>query len=508
MPERPRRMQWRSMKLNSASRTAMKQVLARSNVRKQEAGRLFRILPFLLTVSLPLVLLHHSLAGEERASTLRHGIATTEVGSRSALVWFRTEGPASVTIQWEPDSQGDRQDKRRSHAVVTKEDRDFTGFIRLSDLTPATVYQYRVFASQMKEGDAVRVKPAVASGRFMTAALPETHEGIRFVWGGDLFCRKQGQGYRVFDRMLQANPDFALLVGDLVYSDVRCPSPPNVPGSDFVATTLDEYRAKHRYQRGDRAFQRFLASVPVYAIWDDHEVRNNFSGPHEPLTPVGRQAFLDYWPVDASQDDPHRLYRKIRHGKDLELFILDTCQYRSPNDRPDGTAKTLLGKAQRQWLIKGLIESSAMWKVIVSTVPLSIPKGGTKRRPGIDSWARGEDGTGFHIERAMVVNAIVSRQIRNVVWLATDVHFTQVIAYDPDGDGQSDFHEFICGPLSSSLAQPRLPEPSLNPRVLYSAGGFLNFGLLAVDKNNLSLDMIDEQGKVKFHRTFQAGDKQ
>ena len=80
-------------------------------------------------------------------------------------------------------------------------------------------------------------------------------------------------------------------------------------------------------------------------------------------------------------DDPHRLYRTVRAGADLELFILDTRQYRSRNADQDGPAKTMLGEKQLQWLLRGLAESTATWKVIVTTVPLSISKGGGAEVP-------------------------------------------------------------------------------------------------------------------------------
>ena len=107
--------------------------------------------------------------------------------------------------------------------------------------------------------------------------------------------------------MLAQQLDFFLFLGDTMYSDSLCPSPPNEPGADFLATTLAEYRARHRYQRGAEALRRFLETTPVYAIWDDHEVRNNFAGPFDSQMPVGRQALREYWPIRAAADDPHRL---------------------------------------------------------------------------------------------------------------------------------------------------------------------------------------------------------
>src|SRR5581483_12254377 len=163
---------------------------------------------------------------------------------------------------------------------------------------------------------------------------PNSSTNEVFLWSADLGgqqrCRHDQAGYPIFDVMLKSEPAFVLLLGDLIYSDDRCPSPPNAPGADFVATRLDEYRAKHRYQHEDAALQRLLSAVPVSVMWDDHEVRNNFAGTVEPLMSAGRQALLEYWPI-ARTGEPTRLYRTIRRGANLQVFILDTRQYRHPN---------------------------------------------------------------------------------------------------------------------------------------------------------------------------------
>jgi alkaline phosphatase D len=220
--------------------------------------------------------------------------------------------------------------------------------------------------------------------------------------------------------------------------------------------------------------------------------------------PAGRQALLEYWPIGAPPEDPHRLYRTFRRGADLELFLLDTRQYRDRNAEPDGERKTMLGATQREWLLDGLSHSTATWKVIATSVPLSNRKAGTVQIPGNDSWARGTDGTGFQTELRTIVSTIRDRHIRNVVWLAADVHYAQVNAYDPDGDGAVDFHEFICGPLSAASIQPVSPDPALRPRTLYSEGGFTNFGLVAVNGTSLRVEIIDETGLSRFVRTFAA----
>jgi len=164
----------------------------------------------------------------------------------------------------------------------------------------------------------------------------------------------------------------------------------------------------------------------------------------------------------------------------------------------------MLGRTQRNWLIEGLASSRATWKVIVSSVSLSFQKGGTEEKLANDSWARGRGGTGFHVERDKIIEAILGGNIRNVVWLTTDVHFAQVLAYDPDSDGEQDFHEFICGPLSAGPSSPGPPEPSLNPTVFYEEGGFFNFGQIDIDGSSLRLQIIDGTGATKFQFSLPA----
>lgn len=435
---------------------------------------------------------------------LAQGVAVGAVTSRSALVWFRTDGPARAQVEWFPD--GRPEAAGRSAVVTTGQGQDFTMAVPLEGLSAATGYRYRVLVAGLEGPSSHATLREAGAGRFKTAAAPDQSEPVTFLWSGDLGgqqrCRGERTGYPIFDAMLRRTPAFVLLLGDTIYGDDRCPSPPNAPGADFLASTLDDYRAKHRYQRGDLFLQQLLASAPVYAMWDDHEVENNFSGLYDPLMPAGRQALLEYWPIATPSDAPTRLYQRVRYGADLELFILDTRQYRSNNADPDGPGKTMLGAAQRAWLLEGVASSTATWKVIATSVPLSTSKGGSKMAPGNDSWARGSDGTGFRTELRLIVDDMLQRRIRNVVWLATDVHFAQINAYDPDRDGTVDFHEFICGPLSAAPGQPRPPDPALAPTTVYSEGGFQNFGLIRLDAQNLHLEILDETGRPRFAHTF------
>lgn len=296
-------------------------------------------------------------AETDTASTnlLLQGIAIGDVTSQSALLWLRTDGPITVQVEWAPVAIWDRVSKMgtavapvaRTQWYMTSQDTDFTLTIPLEGLAPATRYRWYVFAgTKGREGTSIEAR-SVARGEFTTLQDAKSHMPVTFAWSGDLGgqgrCRRGAAGYPIFDVMRAQQLSFFLFLGDTVYADGLCPSPPNEPGADFRAATLDEYRARHRDQRAAEALRRFLETTPVYTIWDDHEVRNDFSGPFDDRMPIGRQALREYWLIRVAADDPDRLYRTVRAGTDLEMFILDTGQYRSRNIDQDGPAKTMLG---------------------------------------------------------------------------------------------------------------------------------------------------------------------
>ena len=431
-----------------------------------------------------------SAAGAEESGLL---VTVGEVSDQGAVVWIRGAGASRVSIAVAPAGGG----SERQAQVVLSCAADSTGKAALTGLLPGTRYRYRATQREVS-----------AEGDFVTAPAPDSETPVRFAWSGDLgsrgYCRRVTDGYPIFRAMARFPVDFFLFVGDTIYADSICDGPETVPGSGFVAKTLAQYHAKHRYNRADAAVQDYFRRTPVFAIWDDHEVVNNFSGSVEPLMPIGRQAFIDYFPVAPPGEEPGRLYRRFRWGKLLEVFILDTRQYRSANSDPDGPAKTMLGRAQRRWLVEGVSGSSAVWKVVVTSVSLSVPTGRKVR----DSWSNAnilgfaeEPGTGFATERDAILRDLRTGGVRNLVFVAADLHHAELIRHQPT-TGWS-FHEFIAGPLSASSGRSRPLDDALNPRSLWALSGALNFGEIAVDATSLTVRIIDADGRVR--RTHKVG---
>jgi alkaline phosphatase D len=166
----------------------------------------------------------------------------------------------------------------------------------------------------------------------------------------------------------------------------------------------------------------------------------------------------------------------------------------------------MLAEKQLSWLLKGLAQSSATWKIIASSVPLSAPTGSMAWLRGRDGWASGYLFTGFETELLKIVDFIRTHPVHNVVWVTTDVHFAQFTAYDPDKDGAVDFHELVSGPLSAILGEPEFLDSTLNPQVLYQGSGFYNFGVVRIDgqSKDLTAEIRDQRGARRFTLTLKA----
>lgn len=418
-------------------------------------------------------------------------VTVGDVTPTSAVVWARGAAPGAARVDVAPVGAV----PVRAGNVEFSTSRDLTGKLVVSALAPSTRYAYRVSAGTRS-----------VSGEFVTAPPADAVTPFTFAWSGDLgggnVCRHVQAGYPVFRAITARHPQFFLFVGDTIYADRACQGSDRVPGYGFIATTLAGYHDKHRYNRADGPVQAAFRTTSVYAIWDDHEVRNDFSGPTEPLMPAGRQAFLDYWPIVPPEAEPHRLHRQFRWGKLLDLFILDTRQYRSPNSEVDSPGKTMLGAAQRRWLIDGVTASDAVWKVVVSSVSLAIPTGRRERR---DSWTNAtvfglpdSGGTGFMHERDAVLAAL--RGVKNLVVVTADVHHAEVIRHTPAAGFV--LHELVAGPLSASTGTPRPLDQTLNAVSLWGRGGVNNFGEVTVEATQLVVRIIDEAGTVLTTQTI------
>jgi alkaline phosphatase D len=442
--------------------------------------------------------------------------AVGDVSLDGAVVWARVAEAGTVTLNYRARGRDPYDLQARAGA-----DDDFAVRFELSRLAPGTRYGYTLRFLPAEGG----VARSVGEGAFATAPPPASRTPVRFAWSGDLagqnVCRDRDRGFPVFDALLAAGPDFFVAAGDMIYADGRCAAEGRLGNAQIEnpagpARDLDGFRRHWHYVRGDAPLRRLLAAVPYYAIWDDHEVLNNF-GPEEDLIwptpgaeplrlmPLGRRAFLEQNPVRRHPDDPSRIYRSVRWGRHLHLFLLDTRQYRAPAALADrGPApKSMLGQAQREWLVRTAGASDATWRVIVSGSPLAIPAGLPDAR---DGWAGGGGETGYARELRLIMDDLRSAGANNVLWLAADAHFAAFFRHRLDDDYE--FFEGVAGPLSAGvfpnaaydrgLGSERLfMHPSGDPPAGFEGAlGAFNFGLVEIDAAGTAVvRFVDARGR-------------
>jgi len=325
-----------------------------------------------------------------------------DVTSHGAIVWLRAAPRSHVAVHYSTDPT--LSEFRTTPESTVDSGADYTAKIELQGLEPQTTYYYRAAVTGKKPGPIAR---------FITAPKPDDLAPVKFCFSGD--SREGYQPFTIMDSICSMQPHFFLHLGDTIYADIG-----------GRASSLADFWAKYRGNRHDFPTQRLFAETSAYVIWDDHEVTNDYE-PGHPLMPIGRQAFLDYWPIQRNPEDAHRLYRSFRWGKGAELFILDIRQYR---DRARGT---ILGKEQKKWLFGGLASSTAHFKFVATSVPFS---GG-----GRDKW------DGFPKERDELLRWIANKKIRGVVFLAADVHYAAVSRVP----GTLGLKEVTAGPIGAPM---------------------------------------------------------
>lgn len=335
---------------------------------------------------------------------LSFSCAAGDVTSSGAVIWLRAqeEGLVSVHYGREPSLQ----EFKATPPLKVAPESDFTARILLGGLRPKTGYFYRA---------ALRGKKPGPIGRFVTAPLPDDPADVSFAFSGD--SRESYQPFSIMDSIRAMRPDFFMHLGDTIYADRA-----------GRASELSRFWAKYRANRADPPTQRLLSETSLYAIWDDHEVADNYHPAH-PLAPVGRRAFFDYWPVRRHPEEADRLYRSFRWGKAVELFLLDTRQYRDPIEG------TILGKEQREWLLRTLSSSDAQFKFVATSVPFS--------SPNKDKWG------GFPADRDEVLRVIAERKIKGVIFLTADVHYAAVSRVP----GKLGVKEIITGPIAARMGR-------------------------------------------------------
>lgn len=481
---------------------------------------------------------------------ISQGIASGDVTNDSVIIWSRSNSDSIMNVLYSNSPYLNDSIPSKVYNTTVDSSTNYTGHIKLTNLKPNTTYYYKTWFSDVNDS----IKSNSLIGKFKTAPNKNTSlKEINFVIGGDLagsstdatLCRQIGIGYPIFSIMKSVKPDFFIFNGDQIYADNTCPYDiknrnypywKNIPGNfssvddvnwTNVTKLYDTFLAHWKYNREDTHLRDFLISTSLYSQADDHEVNDNYGGMWKFLNPsfkkqlhnkigypnlvrTGIDVFFKFSPIERNQTDHDRIYRMFNWGKDLDLFLLDAHSYRSLNDLPDTIQnnKTLYGKQQLDWLEKGLLTSNSTWKIISNPVPITLPDCyGDKGE--CNNWATNSslNQLTFTRERSQFLRFLDEHNIKNVIFITTDVHFAGTVKVEQDFDGDGDkliLYEMATGPLSTGTRDaPNAVDPTIKAVYLYSENAIFNFGHLklaekAIDKKtHLIYEVIDSNGRIR-----------
>lgn len=381
------------------------------------------------------------------------GAATFEVRDDRAVLWGYAKTPTDAVFELIGGGA------ERALPVELAAAAGGTGAVIADGLMPGTSYRYTL---RTAAGD------HTPEHQFTTAPAPETFAPLRFLVSGDLDEDPQFDS-PILDTMGASDAAFYVSLGDWPYAGSRM--------------TLDEYRYAHWQHRQRPHLQRFVHRFPLYGIYDDHELRNNwdamFRDAEAERIAAGLQAWDEWWPLHPTS--PHRRYRNWRWGSGVEIWMLDVRLYRSANADPDGPQKTMLGAEQKQWLKDTLAASTATFKLLMNPVPLDLGKGS-------DHW------NAFATERAELIDFIVGSDIGGVVVFTADMHW---FAAHHHAHG---IKEYQVGSLARGIPEP----PNEHPLRVGSAFVF-NYGEVTVGGDALEFVARDADGAELYRETVAAG---
>lgn len=263
-----------------------------------------------------------------------------------------------VRLSYFPGKQRNRI--KQTEWVTTSAESDFTAQWKLQGLKPGLQYTTIVEAQTL-----AGIPSSVIRGSFRTAPKAGDTRSLKFcvTTCHDFIRRDDGlKGHKIYTAMSKIKPDFVVHAGDIEYYDKPDP----------WALTKELMRFKWGRIFSLPSNRAFYNQTTSYFIKDDHDTLANDSWPGQTYGSVTFEQGVQLFNEEQFPSHETR-YANIRWSRDLEIWILEGRDFRSPNNLPDGPEKTILGEKQKAWLFKTLEESDAKFKLICSPTPIVGP---------------------------------------------------------------------------------------------------------------------------------------
>jgi alkaline phosphatase D len=376
-----------------------------------------------------------------------HGVASGDPLADRVVIWTRVtpdnmDNTDDIEVTWKVAEDPQLIDIVRVGKAIASAERDFTVKVDVDSLQPDMTYYYG-FSALNKHS---------LTGRAKTTPQGAQARHLRF---GVVSCNNYQAGYfNAFQRLAERHDlDAIIHLGDYIYEyedgrygdsllfGKRSIEPPN------EILSLEDYRTRYSTYRLDTSLVRAHQQHPFITVWDDHESANDAyvdgAQNHDPRTEgdwearkaAAKQAYFEWMPIrdNAAQ----QVFRLISYGDLLDLFMLDTrlegreMQILDPFDPAmQDRDRTILGIAQKTWLLDQLGRSKAQWKVLAQQVVFSpfeigwaAPLAGDPNITYATAQGFSQDiWNGYPAERRQIINFLRDEQLDDVVILTGDFH--------------------------------------------------------------------------------------
>ena len=317
-----------------------------------------------------------------------YGVASGDPLSDRVILWTHAKyagntGDVALTYEVATDNAFTRASVVTSGVVIATSSTSFTAKVDATGLEAGKTYFYRFTAN------------GATSPVGKTRTLPaSTATEVKFAV---FSCANYPEGFfHVYGLASQSDAQYAIHLGDYLY-EYQNGYYPTVPTASRVHEpsteiySLADYRARHAQYKTDPDLKVLHASMPMIAVWDDHEVANDAykdgaenhnattEGSFTARKAAALQAYHEWMPVRTGIDQSI-IYRSFDFGSVLSLHMLDTrligrdkqvafAELLAPATAATAQAtmasatREMLGSTQGTWLTGKIAASTATWQV-------------------------------------------------------------------------------------------------------------------------------------------------
>ena len=425
------------------------------------------------------------------AQNVTHGPIIGGVTPSACRVFVRTDVATNFSIEVSADVNF--VTGVLSFNGATDASKDTVAIVALAGLTSDTKYYVRTLINTQPNGQ-------VSS--FETFPLQGTATHQVFTTGSCHYDIESDDS-SIYKRMAMDHPKTFVQCGDWGYPDadsgtidIYLMNPPT-----SFAARMQNHQTFYKKRYACKCSYSFLHNFPVDYVYDDHDflndncaddavsgfsldILNSFGAPKVYSQPAQARlntikAYEEWFPSYNLVDSTEGIYHSFRSGN-VEFFVPDLRAMRTPQAaaiKKVGNAwvyvptanYSLIGANQMNWLLNGLQNSTATWKIIISSdafnlglrmtydtclkigngsVPYWAPSTGNITIPNYgytavqnfaDCWA------GFREDADSIVNFVKNHGIKNVFVVSGDTHTVGL-----DDGTNSGLPELNCGILKKA----------------------------------------------------------